>query len=471
MQINVNCKIIKDAVHGFIYINREYCSLILDTPHFQRLKRIEQTNARPLFPCAHHDRFIHSIGTFHLGSLAYQALKANSESELSQYNLPWSDALTHFELACLLHDVGHAPFSHTFEGYYAAGKGLDSYITNKSFIKTKRESDFNRFLDDYNKKSPKPKEHEIVSAFLVLTEFYKTLEDDFKVNPFIVARMILGLQFSKITDKTDNFYNCLISLLNGETIDVDKLDYIARDQWATGYTSKNVDGERLLSSMYIKVDNNSWVICFHKRAISELISLIEVKKSIAVSLHSHHTVKYDEHVLTKAVEETCNIHFNGQNQNSLSSAMAISKVVNVESLLKKNCKKVPVFLPTDDDLIHIIKKYINESGYAQEWFSRQYRLKPVWKTYADYLFYFGKLTNNERFKLFENIEVFVKEYLVSKGRDESDYYVRKYIDSDDIKISIPNIKIFIKEKVVNYRDVKYSRRRKSFQTYFLLYMR
>lgn len=60
-------KRILDSVHGYIDIDESYFSNIIDTDYFQRLRRIEQTSTRALFPSARHDRFIHSLGVFHIG--------------------------------------------------------------------------------------------------------------------------------------------------------------------------------------------------------------------------------------------------------------------------------------------------------------------------------------------------------------------------------------------------------------------
>ena len=61
-----NVKVFRDTIHGYIEIEKDIVSSIIDTALFQRLRRIEQTSMRCLYPAARHDRFIHSIGTFHL---------------------------------------------------------------------------------------------------------------------------------------------------------------------------------------------------------------------------------------------------------------------------------------------------------------------------------------------------------------------------------------------------------------------
>ena len=65
-------KLFRDSIHGYIEIPEVIVSEIIDTPVFQRLRRIEQTSMRALYPSAHHDRFVHSLGVFHLGKMAYK---------------------------------------------------------------------------------------------------------------------------------------------------------------------------------------------------------------------------------------------------------------------------------------------------------------------------------------------------------------------------------------------------------------
>jgi len=54
-------KLFRDTIHGYIKIPEKYVDVLIDTPHFQRLRRIEQTSMRVVYPCAHHDRFVHSL--------------------------------------------------------------------------------------------------------------------------------------------------------------------------------------------------------------------------------------------------------------------------------------------------------------------------------------------------------------------------------------------------------------------------
>ena len=128
-------KRILDTVHGYIMVGDEFINHIIDTPFFQCLRRIEQTSIRLVYPSARHDCFIHALGVYHIGSLIIGHLK--NEAKAYEY---WGETETtmmvlynSYLAACLLHDIAHAPFSHTFEHYY--GKKTDLALLLKNTIK------------------------------------------------------------------------------------------------------------------------------------------------------------------------------------------------------------------------------------------------------------------------------------------------------------------------------------------------
>ncbi len=75
-------KVFRDPVHGYIEIESIFIDSIIDNEIFQRLKRIEQTSMRVLFPAARHDRFVHSLGVYHLGKRAFECFFRNIEDDL-----------------------------------------------------------------------------------------------------------------------------------------------------------------------------------------------------------------------------------------------------------------------------------------------------------------------------------------------------------------------------------------------------
>lgn len=256
-------KVIKDIVHGYIRIPKVYFIEIIDTEIFQRLRRIEQTSMRNLYPSARHDRFVHSLGTYFLGVKSFKCLKKNIEEDgyddiEDEYFWRKSEEL--FSIACLLHDCGHAPFSHSFE--YMYDKNKDFNVREKLAYTISGET----FSDDYEKNA-EAAPHEVVSAYLACTYFkegikkilQKRLADynvqDVNCDIEFIVRCIIGCQYKNKFDKYSQFKNCFISLLNSSFFDVDKLDYIIRDSMFSGIDNTAIDLERLLNSLTIVEKN------------------------------------------------------------------------------------------------------------------------------------------------------------------------------------------------------------------------
>ncbi len=108
---------LRDPVHGLIVFDLGDASqadvvawALVNTPEFQRLRRIRQLGVSDLvFPGATHTRFAHSIGVYHLSK---RLLKVLSEELGDTYDREKAKVV---QWAALLHDIGHGPFSHAFE--------------------------------------------------------------------------------------------------------------------------------------------------------------------------------------------------------------------------------------------------------------------------------------------------------------------------------------------------------------------
>ncbi|MFO7997192.1 MAG: HD domain-containing protein [Dehalococcoidia bacterium] len=121
---------IRDAIHGFISLN-ELEKKIVQQPHFQRLRFIRQLGTTDwVYPGAVHSRFEHSLGVFHLASLVVDRIR--------RYLRLTDQDVEIFKVACLLHDIGHGPFSHVLEEASLFEAGLDHEKMGQKIINKTR---------------------------------------------------------------------------------------------------------------------------------------------------------------------------------------------------------------------------------------------------------------------------------------------------------------------------------------------
>jgi HD superfamily phosphohydrolase len=125
---------ITDPVHRYLRFSAVEKDLI-DTPIFQRLRRIRQlAGAHLVYPGAQHSRFEHSLGTMHVAGYAGEAL-------LAKGYLDDEDEVQKLRLAALLHDVGHGPFSHLFEEVLELKRKISHEDIGKQMISQSSLSD------------------------------------------------------------------------------------------------------------------------------------------------------------------------------------------------------------------------------------------------------------------------------------------------------------------------------------------
>lgn len=367
-------KRILDSVHGYIIIPEEYCDNIIDTIQFQRLRRIEQTSIRSIFPCARHDRFMHSLGVYHMGCKILQQL----QNQHTGFVTPEYDEIVFesYKLACLLHDVCHSPFSHTFEKYYNKTKLFE--LLNKEL---KDES----FSDDYLNAFDDTKPHEIMSALMVIRIYGTWIKDKTKADVSLIVRMITGVKFN-IAERS--FEDAMIELIHGK-VDADGMDYACRDVWASGYCTSMVDIERLIGAISIINVQGKWELVFNAKAKNEIEGFLNVKTFQYDYVFSHHTILYEQELLVEAMKSAALYHLRGEKNviDEDAREKALYDLCNVESFYACQLmphSRYPLYLPMDDDFVAMMK-YIPEDKYVKQWLSRRYEYRPLWKTRSEWL--------------------------------------------------------------------------------------
>ncbi|WP_252315491.1 HD domain-containing protein [Sinobaca sp. H24] len=189
-------KVFKDPVHRYIHIRDELLWDLIGTKEFQRLRRVRQLGTTFLtFHGAEHTRFNHSLGVYEITRRIVEVFEGRPF---------WKDEERLLTLsAALLHDVGHGPFSHSFEKVFQTDH---EYWTR-----------------------------EIVMGDTEINTVLRRMGSDF---PQKVAEVI---------EKT--YSNKLVTSLISSQIDADRMDYLQRDAFYTGVSYGHFDMERILRVM------------------------------------------------------------------------------------------------------------------------------------------------------------------------------------------------------------------------------
>jgi HD superfamily phosphohydrolase len=214
-------------VHGFVEFS-EWERDIINHPVFQRLRRIRQLAfSEHLYPGSVHTRFEHSLGVMEVATRLYDAISRRHE-DLLRSSLGWkpenSRPKTLVRLAALLHDVGHAPLSHSGEELMPNGLSHEDYSAElirhemKDVIDDHRENrGVLRITGDeiaafYAGRTPKDARAELTPELLFWRE-----------------------------------------LVHGQ-LDADRMDYLLRDSYHCGVAYGTFDLDRIVDTLTVVVD-------------------------------------------------------------------------------------------------------------------------------------------------------------------------------------------------------------------------
>lgn len=194
-------KVFRDPIHDYIHIQYKIIRDLIDTKEFQRLRRIKQLGTSSYtFHGAEHSRFSHSLGVYEIARQLCDMFREKYPVSREASD-GWNDDERLLTLcAALLHDIGHGPFSHTFEKIFS----IDHESMSIAII-TSKETEVNQVLS--------------------------TVSPDF---PEKVASVI---------DKS--YPNPQVVQMISSQIDADRMDYLRRDAYYTGVTYGDFDYKRI----------------------------------------------------------------------------------------------------------------------------------------------------------------------------------------------------------------------------------
>ncbi len=357
----------KDPIYGYIEIDEDLIMKVIDTPVFQRLRDVIQTSYAPLYSSAVHNRFVHSLGVYYLGRIAAIAFLDSLGDKSSPDFSNIEQYIKVFELACLLHDVGHAPFSHTGEKFYLE-KGERTSL-HKRILELTNDS---QLEEEIRVNSYKAAPHELMSVIVSLQEFESIIPKEMKS---FFARCIIGYKYVNCMDVQKSLMNCLIELLNSKIIDVDKLDYLLRDSYMTGFDTIKIDYMRLLRSICIVADKQKFYrICYNKAAVSVLENVVYAHDAERKWIQNHPIVLYDAYLGENALDCVIRLILKCE---TLSDKFLSERGVEIEKLGK-------VRLMGDSDVHYLMKNLNEDCTYVKEYYDRNRRKHPLWKTEAEF---------------------------------------------------------------------------------------
>lgn len=249
-------------IHCPLYGNIELTSLacsILDTREMQRLREIKQLGATYfVFPSATHTRLEHSLGVYHLaGIMATNLRKKHPEANITDRDIEL------IQIAGLIHDIGHGPFSHLYDHYIKSNEEPDHEERGLLMFETivKREK----------------------------LEFSKE-----EVN-----------EIQKMIEPTRNeMHNWKYQIVANKAcqIDVDKIDYILRDSFHLGIPHSG-EFKKLLEDVRLNMTpNNNIELVWDSKLQFDIYSLFTTRYRLHKKVYTHHTVKGCEYIIIEIMK-------------------------------------------------------------------------------------------------------------------------------------------------------------------------
>lgn len=247
-------RVIRDAIHDYIHVDHLIIWRLINSKEMQRLRRIKQLGGTyQVFQSAEHSRFVHSLGV-------YQVVRRMLETECL------TNALSDYDKLCvmcagLLHDIGHGPFSHSFEGVFEENH---EDMTVRMILEESEVHD-------------------------ILVSLYKQLPQD-------VASIIQHTHPNRI----------LIQMVSSQ-LDADRMDYLLRDSYMSGTTYGHFDMSRILRTMRIR-DRK---IVYKESGVQAIENYILARYHMYWQVYYHPTARSYEHLLQSVFQRVKDLYYDG----------------------------------------------------------------------------------------------------------------------------------------------------------------
>ena len=247
-------RVLRDAIHDYIHVDHLVIWHLINSQEMQRLRRVKQLGGTyQVFQSAEHSRFVHSLGV-------YQVVRRMLETECLDNELNDYDKLC-VMCAGLLHDIGHGPFSHSFEGVFK-------------------------------------EDHENITVRMIL-------EDSEVHNILITVHEDLPTDIAAIIQHTHK-NQTLIQMVSSQ-LDADRMDYLLRDSYMTGTTYGQFDMSRILRTMRI-CDGK---IVYKESGVQAIENYILARYHMYWQVYYHPTARSYEHLLQSVFQRVKDLFSEG----------------------------------------------------------------------------------------------------------------------------------------------------------------
>lgn len=231
---------VTDPIHKTLNLTRQLRSVV-ETPEFQRLRRVSQLGlASYVFPGAVHTRFSHCLGAAHLATRILDHLRKQDRARDVKDRMA-------IQYAALLHDIGHGPFSHSFERAMKSAFGKDRVPKH----------------EDWSRK--------------IITERLTILSEE-------VRNEIASIIAPK---KDATGVPSLGRAIVASQIDVDRMDYLVRDAHFTGVPTGAIDLDYLIRSIRIVRHGSSEALGITAKGLTSYEAFLFGRHCMTRSVYRH----------------------------------------------------------------------------------------------------------------------------------------------------------------------------------------